>query len=1548
MNDAAPYEVRLYDIAIIGMSGRFPGANDLDKFWRNLAEGVESVTFFSDAELLAAGVPPTQLSHPAYVKGRPILADIEQFDAAFFGLSPREANTMDPQQRLFLQTAWHALENAGYPPTTPRIGVYAGASISTYLLNHLMRNQTQLEGTTPFQVLLGNDKDFLATQTAYRLGLDGPAVTVQTACSTSLVAVHLACQALLTHECDIALAGGVSITVPQRVGYLYTPEGIASPDGHCRPFDAQAQGTTGGEGVGIVVLKRLSEALADGDTICAIIRGSAINNDGQRKVSYTAPSQQGQAEVIAAALAAAEVDPRTISYVEAHGTGTALGDPIEVAALTQVFRESTPDCGFCALGAVKGNIGHLDAAAGIAGLIKTTLALQHRQIPTNVNFTTPNPAIPFASSPFYVSTQTQPWVSNGQPRRAGVSSFGIGGTNAHVILQEAPHTPDSAVAMEGPYLLLCSAKTEAALAQMTAPHFEALNLAAYLHAHPQVNLADVAYTLQVGRVHFPHRQMLLAQDALSAAADLELADEAQSQLSPMRRSIVAGGYRPVFFMFPGQGAQYRGMGQMLYAREAMFRQTIDRCADLLQPILGFDLRQQLYAPPVGQDDPINQTEIAQPALFVVSYALAQLWLSWGVAPQAMIGHSVGEYVAACLSGVFTLEDALQLVAERGRLMQQMPAGAMLSVALSTADAAAYLTSEVALAAINAPNLCVLSGPLSAIDKLEAQLTAAGINCRRLHTSHAFHSPMMEPMLAAFAACVTRVARRHKPQIPFISNVTGTWIRDEEATDPAYWVRQLRQTVQFAAGVQTLANIENAIWLEVGPGRSLGTLAQQQIKAPVLASLQSAASLQSTFRSGGFSRYTETADDIAQIRTTLGRMWLAGVEISWEKLYAGERRRRLPLPGYPFAHERHWVSAGTAAETGGDIYQSDPVHWLYAPVWQQSIAPRETAGDRVRFLLFSGGADAVSQALARALRQRGELFVVTPAPHYARLDRHHFTLRPDEAQDYQRLLEALAQGGDRPACVVHLWNLTSPAPADALAALPQRLAAGFYSLLFLCQAFGAQREGKIVAVSNGAYDVVGTEHLQPFNGMLSGLCRVVGQELAPVVCRHLDFAQPDENTVTQIISEIASNAAEPVVAYRGRHRWLPAFTPTRLPEIAAPLLRQQGVYLITGGLGGIGLTLAEHLARTIQARLILTSRTPLPPRHEWDAWLARRNNNAAAIVRRLLSIEKLGGELLILPADVADLDAMHTVVTQAEAQFGPIQGVIHAAGVPGGGLVELKTKAAAQQVLHPKVQGALVLDALFRDAPLDFFVFCSSLAAVMGGVGQADYAAANAYLDALAHARAVTHPARRTLSLNWDTWREVGMAARGDAAAVAGQESLAAGISPAEGAVLFARCLNQALPVPQLLVSTRDLPARIAQSRVERPLASRGMPADRHARPVLDTPYAPPRSQIEQELVAIWEQLLGIAPIGIHDNFLEMGGHSLLATQLMSRVRDAFGVQIPLRHFFEAATVADIAGLITTAQLQQVDAQELEALLAEVENLSPEELSRLLDTEDSAA
>ncbi|HEX2188125.1 MAG TPA: type I polyketide synthase, partial [Longimicrobiaceae bacterium] len=972
-------------VAVIGMAGRFPGARDVEEFWRNLREGVHSISFFGDEELVEAGVDPALLRDPEYVRAGGVLEGIDRFDAGFFGFNPREAEVLDPQHRVFLETAWEALENAGHAPgATPlAVGVYAGSSSSHYLHRHVLTRPEIADAVGAFQVHIGNDKDFLATRASYKLNLRGPALSVQTGCSTGLVSVHLACQALLNGECDLAVAGGVSINLSQGQGYRYAPGGVLSPDGHCRAFDAGAAGALGGSGVGLVVLRRLEDALADGDTVHAVVRGSAVNNDGAQKVGFTAPSVDGQAAVIEEALAVGGVDPETVGFVEAHGTGTDLGDPIEVAALTQAFGP-TRRKQFCALGAVKTNIGHLDAAAGTAGMIKAVLAVEHGEVPPTLHFTAPNPKIDFAGSPFYVPTELRPWSADGHPRRAGVSSFGIGGTNAHVVLEEAPE-PEPSRPARAWQLLVLSARTPSALEAATD------RLAAHLRVHPEQSLADAAWTLQAGRRAWEHRRVLVARDREDAAAALE-ARAPERVLS----ATAPEGPRPVAFLFSGVGDQYPGMGRGLYETEPVFREEVDRCAEILRPHLGLDLREALYpgdapadaegdaparidlramlgraaAGPDAATERLNGTALAQAALFVTEYALARLWMAWGVRPEAMIGHSLGEYVAATVAGVWSLEDALMLVAERSRLIEELPEGAMLGLPLPEAEVRPLLRDGLCVGTVNGPAMTVVSGPAEAVAALEAEMTARGVACRRLPARHAFHSGMMAPVAARLEERM-RTVRLRAPEIPFVSNVTGTWIGAAEATDPAYWSRHLCGTVRFAEGIETLAGDGRRALLELGPGQTLGTFVRQGAAGPaptVVASLRH-----------GYERHP----DAAYLLGAAGRLWLAGVPVDWNAVHAHERLRRVPLPTYPFERKRYWIEPRAAAlpeARGGDplAKRPDPAEWLYLPSWTRAPLPAAPAGGEPTEWLVLADEAGIGARLAGRLDALGHAVTVVEA------------------------------------------------------------------------------------------------------------------------------------------------------------------------------------------------------------------------------------------------------------------------------------------------------------------------------------------------------------------------------------------------------------------------------------------------------------------------------------------------------------------------------------------------------------------------------------------
>ncbi len=873
-------------VAIIGMAGRFPGAMTVDHLWQNLCNGVESITFFRDDELDPT-VDPALKQLPNYIRAKGVMADADKFDAAFFGTNPREAEVMDPQQRVFLEIAWAALEHAGYAVDTfpGLVGVYVGTGNNTYYPNNVATRRDLINQLGEFQVMTVNEKDYVATRVSYKLNLRGPSLSIHTACSTSLVAVSEAFHALMGDRCDMALAGGISIAIPQNTGYLYQEGAMLSGDGHCRPFDAHAAGTIFSSGAGVVVLKRLEDALADGDQIYAVIKGAATNNDGADKMSFAAPSVAGQAGAIAMAQAYADFHPETITYVEAHGTATPLGDPIEIEALSQVFRAKTDAKQFCAIGSIKSNFGHLTAAAGIAGLIKTTLALKHQVIPPTLHYQNPNPRIDFANSPFFVNAQLQAWQAGATPRRAGVSSFGVGGTNAYVVLEEPPQLPASSPSR--PYqLLLLSAKTATALDVATS------NLKQYLAEHTDLNLADVAFTLQVGRKDFSQRRFVVCRDRADAV-------QAMETLPPQQSATRSTSSRnpEVVFMFPGQGAQYINMGLNLYQQEPLFRETVDRCAEILLPHLGRDLREVLYPQSGGEEaatEILRNTFFTQPALFTIGYALAQVWISWGITPSGMIGHSIGEFVAACLAGVFSLDDALRLVATRGRLMQELPSGAMLSVRAPASAVEPWLTGDLAIAAVNAPNLCVVSGPTSVIAALQQTLEAQEIAAKPLHTSHAFHSPMMDPIVAPFAAVVREVVL-HPPQLPFVSTVTADWITPEQATDPLYWANHLRATVRFADGIQTLWQVPSRVLLEVGPRTTTATLARRQaqdLKTQIV-----------------ISSLSDTAENQAEWESLLqavGQLWLAGATIDWQSFYAHETRHRIPLPTYPFDRKRFWV------------------------------------------------------------------------------------------------------------------------------------------------------------------------------------------------------------------------------------------------------------------------------------------------------------------------------------------------------------------------------------------------------------------------------------------------------------------------------------------------------------------------------------------------------------------------------------------------------------------------------------------------------------------
>lgn len=1512
-------------IAIIGMAGRFPGAKNVEQFWRNLRDGVESILPFSDEELLSSGIDPARLKDPSYVRAGAILDQIEWFDADFFGYAPREAEIIDPQQRLFLECAWEALEVAGYDPARygKPIGVYAGITANAYLMNNLYPNRWRID-LNDLQAVTGNEKDYLTTRVSYKLNLTGPSITVQTACSTSLVAVHLACDALLNGQCDMALAGGVCLNVPQKAGYLYIEGAIYSPDGHCRAFDADGRGTVFGSGVGIVVLKRLANALEDGDAIDAVIIGSAINNDGSGKVGYTAPSVTGQAKVIKEALEMADVDPEAIAYIEAHGTGTPLGDPIEVAALTQAFGTGGNRKGSCAIGSVKTNVGHLNSAAGIAGLIKTVLALKGRMIPPSLNFSKPNPKINFKSSPFYVNTTLRDWKTEGVPRRAGVSSFGVGGTNAHVVLEEAPSAEPSTPSRAW-QLLMLSARTKAALETATT------NLAEHLKQHPGLNLADVAYTLQLGRKAMKYRRMAVCYDQDDALNVLQTRDPKR-----VATSVDEPKARHVIFMFTGQGAQYIGMALELYQTEPTFQQHVDRCSELLKPHLGLDLRSILYPSHDRVDEAtqqLTQTAITQPALFVVEYALARLFMEWGIEPQAMIGHSIGEYVAASLAGVFSLEDGLLLVASRGRLMNQLPAGSMLAIPLPEKEVQALLSAGLSLATINAPSACVLSGPSEAVYQLEKKLVEKGIEGRRLHTSHAFHSSMMEPILDPFKNEVSKITL-NAPKIPYLSNVTGTWVTKEQATDPDYWARHIRRTVRFSEGVGELLKEPGCVLLEVGPGETLTQLVRRRtdkVAGQVILS--------------SIRHPREKQSDVAFLLGTLGRLWLAGIEVDWAKFYKGERRHRVALPTYPFERQRYWVEpakepsdgVGMKRITASSAKRQNVNDWFYVPSWKRTIpakaiTERGLTNQKHSWLVFVDRCHLGARIVNRLKKEGSAVISVMIGEQFRQTSEDTFTVNPRIGKNYSALFRELKGLNRVPDRIVHLWGVTQKARLNKEIEdfeISQYL--GFYSLLFLIQAMGHtnQRDSiQLDIITNYVHEVTGEDVLCPEKATVLGPCKVIPQEFPNIKCRNIDIIFPasgdgqEDILIDQIRGELAAKPSGQVVAYRGQHRWVQIYEAIKLdgsPEGASNVLKDGGVYLITGGLGGIGLTLAEYFAQTVRAKLILIARRILPARDEWDQWLKSHNelDVISQKIQKIKLIEELGSEVMVLGADVVDENQMKTSIARVYEHFGLINGVVHAAGVAGGGVIELKTPEMAERVLSPKVKGTLVLGRLLKGVKLDFFTLCSSMISVVGGIGQVDYCGANAFLDAYANKNFLKN---NTVSINWYAWQEVGMAVNTPITGSLKEErerTLKLGILPEEGKEAFGRILNSSCP--QVVVSTQNLSnwtdldkdsgsSYSMEETVKTPLSK---PA--YDRPTLSSTYVAPRNEIERAVAEIWQETLGIDAVGIYDDYFELGGDSLMAIRLLSRIVETFKIEMPLESLLEARTIEQFVEKLTRAK-----------------------------------
>nr|WP_325248406.1 polyketide synthase [Amylibacter sp.] len=1360
------------DIAIVGMAAHLPGSDTIASYWENLRNGIESIRSYSSEELLDAGEMAHRLNRPDYVPAASPLQGYQNFDAEFFGLSPKEAAIMDPQHRQFLEVAWEALENAGHMPENALgpIGVFAGCGMGSYFYFNICSNPDLVDNVGMFLLRhTGNDKDFLSTRVSHIFDLKGPSVNVQTACSTSLVATHYATQALLSGECDTALAGGVTIELPQDRGYIYKEGEVLSPDGHCHAFDHRAQGTVFGSGAGVVVLRRLKDAIADGDHIWAVIKGSAINNDGAAKAGYLAPSVDGQAEAVAEAQMIADTPADTIDYIECHGTGTYLGDPIEVAALTQAFNETTQEVGFCRLGSVKTNIGHLDTAAGVASLIKTSLALHHKQIPASLGFEKPNPAINFETTPFRVNDRLSDWVSHKGPRRAGVNSLGVGGTNAHVVLEEAPARA-AAEPSDWPFqILTVSGRNKAAL------DGNAARLAAHLRAHPEQDLADIAWTLQKGRRGFERRRVIVAESHEDAAEQLEKNDPRRA----FSHSVV-GDNPDYVFMFPGGGAQYAGMARDLYETEPVFREWMDKGLEILHPKLDYDIR-ALWLPEPGTeevaDTKLTQPSVQLPLIMIVEYALAQLWISWGVTPTALVGHSMGENTAACVAGVMSFEDCIGLVHLRGKLFDTVPAGGMLSIALPAAQLKPLLGDDLDLGAVNAPSLSVATGPQAALDVLETRLKADGIDCQRIPIDIAAHSRMLEPILRDFGDYLRAIPLK-APQIPFTSNRSGDFITDAQAQDPDYWVGHLRGTVHFADCLSTLASKDERVFIEVGPGRAMSALAGQHDRIQ-------ANQVVNTLR----HQQDDVADD-AYFMAMLGRIWAVGGTFDWDQTWGGVPRHRVPLPTYAFQHAAYFIEPGMAKSDADAewLTRSDtPENWGYRPAWlpRYAACDVDVSGDLYEaekqvWLAFADEAGLVAAAATRLKAAGHNVITVCTGDTFARNGEDGYFIAPERGREsYDTLISDLNTRDLIPTRILHGWLITpdeSFRPGSSFFHRVQEQ--GFYSLFFLAQAIGGEDlpgDIHILALSNGAAQHRDEPLKHPEKATLAGPARVIPREFPHLTVSTLDIALPPrtgrkkyslpKDQVDQLVDHILEDAlAEPgndTALIRGGKRYALTYRPAlldKLPEGDLPLLKQGGVYMITGGLGGIGLTLAETLIKRAGGKLALVSRSPLPPRETWERVL--KNTAVTAPLARRISalqrLEALGGTIMTFAADISNVEDIRDAKTAIESELGAINGVIHAAGHIDDAPIMTKDVTSIEDVFAPKIHGTNVLDEVFPDGTLDWLVLFASSSTVTAPIGQVDYVAANEYLNAYAKSRSGDQT--RVRAINWGIWADVGMAA----------------------------------------------------------------------------------------------------------------------------------------------------------------------------------------------
>ncbi|MEC4816771.1 MAG: SDR family oxidoreductase, partial [Scytonema sp. PMC 1069.18] len=1483
-------------IAIIGMSCRFPKAKDKEAFWNLLRDGVDGISEIpSERSSLHAFYHPNP-KEPGKMNARwgGFLEEIDKFDAHFFGTPKREAAAMDPQQRLLLETSWEALEDAGIAPerlSGSRTGVFVGIMWNDYAQLQ-MRNPAAIDAYTGS----GNGFFMTANRLSYRYNFQGPSMAIDTGCSSSLVAVHLACESLRRGESNLALASGVNLILEPGVSIFYTKAGLTASDGRCKSFDSRANGIVRGEGVGVVVLKRLSQALNDGDRIYAVIRGSAVNHDGLTN-GVTAPSQWAQESLLREVYQNSTVSPGQVQYVETHGTGTLLGDPIEAKALGSVIGIGRSAESPCVIGSVKTNIGHLEGAAGIAALIKVALSLKNQQIPPNLHFQEPNPHIPFDTLPLQVQQTLSHWSDRPSVGLAGVSSFGLGGTNAHVVLQEA--LPNSTVAnyIERPlHILTLSAKTENALVDL-ASRYEA-----FLAKNPGVSLTDICFTANTGRSHFAHR-LALTVDSTDTLHSKLSAFATNKETSGVTFGQVRGKKQPkIAFLFTGQGSQYIGMGRQLYDTQPTFREALDRCDELLRPYLEKPLLEVLYPEP-GTDSPLDQTAYTQPALFALEYALAQLWLSWGIKPQAVMGHSLGEYVAACIAGVFSLEDGIKLIAKRAQLMQSLPAGGEMAVLFTTEErvtaAIAPYAGQLSIAGINGSENIVISGTRESVQAVVQQMASEGIKVTQLNVSHAFHSPLMEPILDEFEQTATQI-KYSAPQIPLISNLTGEAIAPEEVTAPSYWRRHLRGAVRFYTGIKTLHQQGYEVFVEIGPSPTLSGMGRRCLSEGTGVWLPS---------------LKKGQPDWQFLLESLKSIYIRGVEVNWSGFDRDYARRKVSLPTYAFQRESFW----SPMEFGENVLPSLAEEKVAHPVvnsselfyqWQwrpESPVPSEemTPG---AILILSDRHNLGESLGGMFAPDKYPTYFVTPGTSFQKTSDRHFTVNPESPDDYEKVLQSIQEDGLKVTALIHLWNYSnSEAPVTQLLDSDKLLHESVYSVLFSAQALAkgyAHHPVRLFLVTQNAYATRTDETVCGLHqSMAATFALILDQENSHIKTQVVDIISkgtPPEKLAESLFQQMKTEPSdEGIVALRNGQRLVRSLQKINLFPVSnnTPLLKQGETCLITGGTSAVGIEIAISLARQAPINLVLTGRHPLPPREQWGD-----SANDSATKQRIQAIEQLeqlGATVMYQAVDVTDVDGMHSLMENIRNRFGNLHGVIHAAGVQDNHTFKLlqKTPDKVRRVLAPKVQGTILLDNLTQNEPLKFFIVTSSAAAskTEWGANLGDYAAANVFLDSYATYRSQRGAPGRSLAVNFSLWRDKGMTNIGGAALVAVAKAKGLNTLEPEDAVnaFITAASSESDPVIHIIdLIKNSTPAKPKTSLTQPVVTNIPTPQPQNIRPLIkDILYkylSIPKDQVEG-----------------HRTFDELGLDSVGAIEAVRELSEALSTDIPPTVLFEYQTPNDL-------------------------------------------